>query len=225
MVQTSFGQTSWDTAPSGGGGRDDFLNINKDGQYTVRVLSDPFTYSVHWVEDSNKQIRKVNCAGRGCLLCKEAAAGIPGAVKAQIRYLVEVLSRDTSKCHLIEFGPQVFNGIRALHGSKHWGDPKTYDILIDRNKSRPPSGIYQVMPVGKTDMSLEDRANIKEFMERIELSTFVQPSTNESILKKLGREGASTETGTDGAAWSRPGTATVTTDAAKQPADDTAFNF
>lgn len=224
MTQTSFGQTSWDNAPSGGGGRDDFLNINKDGQYTVRVLSDPFTYSVHWVEDQNKQIRKVNCAGRGCLLCKEAAAGVPGAAKAQVRYLLEVLSRDTNKCHLIEFGPQVFNGIRALVGSKHWGDPKTYDVLIDRNKSRPPSGIYQVMPVGKTEISLEDRAAIKEFMERIELSSFVQPSTNESILKKLGRDGSAAATDGSAGTWSRPGAATGT-ETAKQAADDTAFNF
>lgn len=201
---TSFGQTSWDAAQSGGGGRDDFLNINKDGQYSVRTLSDPFTYSVHWVEDETKQIRKVNCAGRGCILCKEAAAGVEGSAKAQIRYLLEVLSRDDNKCHLIEFGPQVFNGIKVLVSSKHWGDPKGYDILIDRDKSRPPSSIYQVMPVGKTEMSLEDKAAIKEFMERIDLSNFVQPSTNESILKKLGRDGGAAPAA-DGT-WARPAT-------------------
>ena len=208
MSQTVFGQTSWDSSPSSGS-RDDFLNLNRDGQYTLRILSEPFSYSVHWVENAGKEVRKVNCAGRGCLLCKEAAAGVVGSAKAQVRYLLEVLNRDTGKCQMVEFGPQVFSGIKKLVSNKHWGDPKTYDIVIDRNKANSPN-VYAVMPVGKTELTLEDRAAIKEFMERMDLSVFTQPSTNEQILKKLGREeGAASTEGASASAGAKPATASA----------------
>lgn len=188
--RVTFGKTSWDTpAPTTGGGGDDFLHLNKDGQYILRVIGEaPFEYAAHWAEDVNGQKRRVKCAGRDCVLCKEG-------VRPQVRYLLEVINfknnNDTStgETKIVEFGAQVYNQIRSLYNNPHWGDPRGYNIMIDRDQKRGPSGMYQVMPLGKEELNTELKAASVEFKDRIKevLGKFAEPSTNEEILMKLGR--------------------------------------
>ena len=52
--RVTFGKTSWDAPAPSMGGNDDFMQLNKDGQYVVRILGDsPLEYAVHWTEDVN----------------------------------------------------------------------------------------------------------------------------------------------------------------------------
>lgn len=183
MTRVTFGKTSWDSPAPGGTGGDDFLNLNKDKQYIVRIIGEaPFEYAAHWAEDESGQLRRIKCAGRDCVLCKEG-------VKSQVRYLLEVIDVDNDVPKIVEFGPQVYNQIRALYNNKHWGDPRGYNIVIDRDKSRGPAGMYQVMPLGKEDLSADMKAAAVEFKDRIKevIAKFAEPSTNEEILQKLGR--------------------------------------
>lgn len=190
MTRVTFGKTSWDSNHRGANnGSDDFLSINKDGHYEIRVIAEaPSEFAVHWVDDENGNSRRVKCAGPDCVLCKEGH-------KPSLRYLLEVISRDEEAPKLVEFGPQVFNGIVALRDSKHWGDPRMYDILIDREKKRGPSDMYKVMAIGsKAPLSPEDEEMAKEFLERIEpvVVKVSAAATNEEILEKLGRTPGST---------------------------------
>jgi len=216
----TFGKTSWDTPHVSGGGRDDFLQLNKDGQYELRIIGTaPSEFAVHWTEDVNGQTRRVKCAGRDCLLCKENQ-------RPQIRYLLEVMNRaEDNKCQLVEFGPQVYNQIVALNNSKHWGAPNTYDILIDRSKARGPSDMYQVMAIGaKGELPADEEAKATEFRLTIEsvVEKVSQPSSNDEILKKLGRV---SENGTVNSSWSEPKTQTVGPTTVVNDEDDEDFNF
>jgi hypothetical protein len=205
----TFGKTTWDTPrTSGGGNGDDFLQLNKDGQFEVRIIGDtgPSEFAVHWTEDVDGQTRRVKCAGPGCILCKEDH-------RPQIRYLLEVMNRgEDNKCQIVEFGPQVYNQIVSLNNNKHWGNPGTYDILIDRSKARGPSDMYQVMPIGKSDLPADQLAKASEFKARIEsvIEKIVSPAGNDEILKKLGRIA---EDGTS-ADWSSGPTAAAATPSA-----------
>lgn len=184
--KVTFGKTSWDSPAPSMGGNDDFMQLNKDGQYVVRILSEsPFEYAIHWTEDVNGQKRRVKCASRDCLLCQEG-------IKPQLRFLIEVLNKETDEAKLIEFGPQVFNQIASLRSNRHWGDPRGYDIMIDRDKNRGPSGMYSVMPLGKEPLTEEQKAVVIAFMDRVKdvVGKMAAASTNEEILKKLGRAGA-----------------------------------
>lgn len=189
MATVTFGQTSWDSPSAGGGNSgDDFLHLNKDGQYNLRIISEsPYEYAVHWADDVNGNVRRVKCSGPGCILCKEG-------VKPQVRYLIEVIDLDNDNVpKIVEFGAQVFNQIKALYGSKHWGDPRGYDIEIDRKKSRGPSGMYQVMPLNKEPLDADTKAAAVAFKDRIKevIGKFAEHSTNDEILEKLGRVEAS----------------------------------
>jgi len=182
--QVTFGKTSWSNPlPTSGGGGDDFLNLNKDGQYVLRVIGEaPFEYAAHWADDVNGQIRRLKCAGRDCVMCKEG-------VKAQVRYLLEVIDIDNSEAKIVEFGTQVYKQIHALYNNKHWGDPRGYNLMIDRNKARGPSGMYQVMPLGKEELDAETKAAAIAFKDRVKevMLKFAEPASNEENLKKLGR--------------------------------------
>lgn len=183
MSRVTFGKTSWDNPAPGASGNDDFLRLQKDGAYTVRIVGDaPFEYATHWTQDAEGNNRRVNCAGRGCVLCEEG-------MKASIRYLIEVVDVDSGKPKIVEFGPQVYNQIRALRANRHWGDPRGYSIVIDKNKSRGPSGMYMVTPLSKEPLDDEIKAAVVEFKDRIKevIAKVSEPSTNEEILQKLGR--------------------------------------
>ena len=218
--KVTFGKTSWDTPRLSGGSGDDFLQLNKDGQYELRVIGEaPFEFAIHWHDDVNGQMRKVKCAGRGCVLCKEEH-------RAQIRYLLEVMNRqEGNRCQLVEFGPQVYNQIVALNNNKHWGDPSQYDIVIDRSKARGPSDMYQVMAVGsKGPLPPDQAASAAEFRGRIEslINKVAGPAKNEEILKKLGRAGG--EDTTDNSSWSQPQPQPAATPAADTSGDED-FDF
>lgn len=232
IERVTFGKTNWDRPmQSGGGITDDFLQLNKDGAYEIRVIGDaPFEFAIHWVDDDKGNSKRFKCAGRGCVLCKDGH-------KPQVRYLLEIMNRkdgENNKCQIVEFGPQVYNQIVALNNNKYWGDPKNYDILIDRSKARGPSDMYQVMAIGnKGPLPQELTSRAEEFKRRVEsvIAKIAEPAKNEEILKKLQGDGDTTSASGGGNGGGRSPVATVTASAApvKKPpavdADDENFDF
>ena len=176
----TFGEKSWEEeAP--GSGQSDFYNMKDNKQYTVRIVGKPHEFAAHWVEAPGLGKKKVNCAGKGCVICSKG-------LKPSVRYFIPIIVRDEKRVAVTEFGPQVYGHIRALFKNANWGNPMGYDITIDKNTNRGAAGTYFVTPVAKTDFSAEEKAQVKEFNERMDLRELSAPLTNDAILEKLGME-------------------------------------
>ena len=127
------GEVEWDSLDvkqSSGGNRESiFLNMSKQGDYEVRVVSKPHQYYCHWVETKSGKRRKVNATLNGTdPVCLEQNK------HPQLKWLVKVLHRDGSdepKVRLLDAGSQIMGQIKRLHeDTKRFGDVRAYDILI-----------------------------------------------------------------------------------------------
>jgi hypothetical protein len=176
----TFGEKSWEDEAAGNS-QSDFYNMKDNKQYTVRIVGKPHEFAAHWVEAPGLGKKKVNCAGKGCVICSKG-------LKPSVRYFIPIIVRDEKRVAVTEFGPQVYGHIRALFKNSNWGNPMGYDITIDKNTNRGAAGTYFVTPVAKTDFSAEEKAKVKEFNERIDLRELSAPLTNDAIIEKLGME-------------------------------------
>lgn len=174
----TFGEKSWEDEAAGNG-RSDFFNMKDNKQYTVRIVGKPHEFAAHWVDAPNLGKKKVNCAGKDCVLCAKG-------LKASVRYFIPVIVRDENRVAVTEFGPQVYGHIRSLFKNRNWGNPMGYDICIDKNTNRGAAGTYFVTPVSKTDFTPEEKAMVKEFLDRMDLRELSAPLSNEQIIEKLG---------------------------------------
>ena len=188
MAQITFGKLdSWYSEGGGGNGaafdKDDFLNMREDGKYLLRIAQEgPCIFAIHWGTDVQGRARRVNCAVEGCALCAEAN-------KPQPKYIVAAINRERGRVQLVEFGKQVYNQIVNLRKDKDWGDPRNYDIKIDKDRSRGISNTYIVTAVPRNigPISPDEALMVKDFLARVKVENFAKQSTNEEILRKLGR--------------------------------------
>jgi len=176
----TFGEKSWEDEASGGG-QSDFFNMKENKQYNLRIVGKPHEFAAHWVDAPGLGKKKVNCAGTDCVLCAKN-------VKASIRYFIPVIVRDENRVAVTEFGPQVYGHIRSLFKSPNWGNPMGYDIVVDKNTARGAAGTYFVTPVQKSDFTPDEKATVKEFLERMKLKELSSPLSNDEIVEKLGPE-------------------------------------
>jgi hypothetical protein len=177
---TTFGETDWESTTK----RADFLDIKKDGEYVFRVLSKPSQFAIHWVDRGGKK-KKINCAATGCMLCKAEREGDSTVGKAQLSWMVPVLSRDTGVCQLLEFGAAVQKGIVTVVKGKFGGDPKTFDLYLDTKAARGTAKYSVQRTPTNVPFSEADKLAVKEFLETLDMDRFVSPSTNEQIAKRL----------------------------------------
>ena len=181
----NFGEKDWEEESASGGGKSDFFNMKEDGQYKVRIVGKPHEFAAHWV-DAGGVRKKVNCAGKDCILCAKGQ-------KASIRYLIPAIFRSgpgvsPGQICVTEFGPQVYGNIRNLYKTPDWGNPTRYDVIIDKNKSRGASGTYFVTPASKSPLTDQEKADVGEFAQNIDLKEFSAPLSNDLIVEKLGPE-------------------------------------
>jgi len=176
MADKKYGQVGWDEGNVSSG--TDFMNLEQ-GNNLVRVFTNPYQFIVHWVKDSSGATKKVKCAVEDCPLCKKG-------IKAQYRWFLGVIDRKTDTPKLLEISSQVYMGIKAHVSEPSWGDVKMYDINIKRGpKGAQP--LYTVMGIPeKRPLNEVEKALVSEFMERVEISKFTQPSTPEEIAEKVG---------------------------------------
>jgi len=158
-------------------GRSNFMRL-EDGSNQVRCITSPWQFYIHWSSDATNQNRKVKCALKDCPLCQQGE-------KAQVRWYVGVLNRKDSKPAIVEMGPQIFNQVLALSKNIKWGDPRGFDLDIQKNpkKTQP---LYTVVPEPKEKLTSEEIAICKEFVEKIDLSKMVETPTPESVRERLG---------------------------------------
>lgn len=192
MARKAFGQMdSWADAGGSGGGefdKDDFLNTKDDGKYLLRVAQNaPCVFEMHWGQNSSGRATRVNCALEGCPLCLEGN-------KPQSKFVIAVINRERGRVQLLEFGKQVYSQIANLRKDKDWGDPRHYDIKIDKDRSRGISNTYIVtgVPRNMGPMNKEEELMVKEFLARVNPEKFAQPAAVEEVMRKLGRSSDAT---------------------------------
>lgn len=222
MAQPAFGKLdSWLPESNQSGSpfdKDDFLNMKDDGKYLLRIVQDgPCIFAIHWATDVQGRARRVNCSLNDCPLCAEGN-------KAQPKYLIGAINRERGRVQLVEFGKQVYNQIVNLRKDKDWGDPRQYDIKIDKDRSRGISNTYIVTAVPRNmgPINQEETLMVKDFLSRVSAERFAQPAKVEEILRKLGRaEGAAP----DASASFKSVGASTATKAAANIAEDDDFDF
>lgn len=105
----------------------------KDGENTFRVLSPAITGWVYW-NSAGKPVRlreRLLETPNDIRIDKD---GKPERVKHFWAFVV--WNYDERMIQILEVTQnQIMNGIKALVDSKHWGDPKGYDISISRSGS------------------------------------------------------------------------------------------
>jgi hypothetical protein len=168
---------SWE---SGDAGVSNFMRLEEGDNY-VRCVSSPYQSYSHWVTDASGQKRKVGCCLKECPVC---ARGVPEE-SAKPRWFVAVLNRKTEKPAILEVGPQIFKGIKALASSKKWGDPRQYDLnIIKAPKGTNP--LYTVMPEPKEQLEETIKATIKDWMKDVDLQAMVTAPTPDEVAEALG---------------------------------------
>lgn len=166
---------NWGDADLGGG--NDFMDL-KQGENPVRLITSPYQFYVHWCTDVTGAKRKVRCALDGCPLCQNGE-------KASARWYVNVINRESGRCAIVEIGPQIFKQILGLAKKDKWGDPRKYDINIER---QPPGSqpLYVVSPEPKEKLDDDEVAMVKEFNARIDLNKMTEAPTPEMVREKVG---------------------------------------
>lgn len=175
----------WTDGDTGG---NDFLTL-EEGSNIVRIVTSPYQFYVAWTQDASGQNRKIRSAVEGCPLVQRGE-------KIQPRWFVGVLHREQNGYtpKILEVGRQIFQQIVALRKRDKWGDPRAYDINIERQpKGSQP--LYVVMPEPKEKLSEDEIESIKSTFAstknpdgRIDLAKLTEAPTPEEVRKQLGLE-------------------------------------
>lgn len=177
----TFGEVNWDNADTntgGGGPRIPFLIMKDPGDYQVRIVSKPFQYYHHWVNDISGAQKKVNCTcdENTCPICKLGTR----ESKAKPHWLFKIIDRIESAkegkpvVKVLDCGNQILTAISDLNRDKNWGSVAHYDLTIKRGpKGRNP--LYTIHPCPKVALT-EDEKNAVRATSQAESVTFIDLS-------------------------------------------------
>ncbi|KKN37890.1 hypothetical protein LCGC14_0758990 [marine sediment metagenome] len=170
-------------------GSNDFMNL-EEGTNPVRLITSPYQFYIHWTKDATDANRKVRCALEGCPVCQNGE-------RATARWYVNVINRKTERCAILEIGPQIFKQILGLAKKEKWGDPRRYDLDIERQpKGSQP--LYIVQPDGtKEPLADDEKGMVKEFLARIDLAKMVEAPTAAEVREKVGMSPVAEESSVD----------------------------
>ncbi len=173
-VKTVGKLDNWGDADLGG---NDFMNL-EEGENPVRLVSQPFQFYIHWTKDATGANRKVRCALEGCPLCQTGE-------RATARWYVNVINRKTENCAVLEIGPQIFKQVLGLAKKETWGNPRKYDVNIERQpKGSQP--LYIVSPVPHKPVTDDEKGMVKEFTARVDLVKMTESPTPDEVREKVG---------------------------------------
>lgn len=197
---------SWGDADLGG---NDFMAL-EEGSNQVRLITSPYQFYIHWTKDSTGANRKVRCALDGCPLCQNGE-------RASARWYAGVLNRKSNRPAVLEIGPQIFKQILQLAKKDKWGDPRKYDIDVERQpKGSQP--LYITSPEPKEPLTDTEKSAVKEFLARVDLAKMTEAPTVAEVREKIGMV-ATPESSVDND-FSEPASADLTVEQ-----DDSDFDF
>lgn len=211
MSNLTFGEVNWDNIDTGsanqGGPRIPFLVMKDPGSYQIRIVSKPFQYYHHWVNDISGAQKKVNCTAdeSTCPICKLGGKDN----RAKPHWLFKVVDRTESAkegkpvIKVLDCGSQVLTAISDLNRDANWGKVSGYDITIKRGpKGRNP--LYTVHPCPKTTLTAAEISAIKA-TDIVEGPTFIDlpkigkpwsPERINGVINGTGAGGSDGKTGT-----------------------------
>lgn len=201
-IGRKVGEIGWDdldVKQSSGEQRESvFLNMSKQGDYEMRIVSKPHQYYCHWVETKSGKRRKVNATMDGSdPICIEQNK------HPQLKWLVKVLYRDPEgngepKVRVLDAGSQIMGQIKRLHeDKKRFGNVSKYDIVINRGPkdARP---LYTVQALGKESnpepLTPEEKQAVlasgdpEQKDKFINIAKMCEPWTAERILSVINEE-------------------------------------
>jgi hypothetical protein len=168
MNNLTFGEVNWDSVDTNAGGptgpRIPFLVMKDPGQYQIRIVSKPFQYYHHWINDISGAQKKVNCTADDstCPVCKLGGKDN----RAKPHWLFKVIDRTESAkekkpvIKVLDCGNQILTAISDLNRDPNWGKVSQYDVTIKRGpKGRNP--LYTVHPCPKTPITQDEIAALK----------------------------------------------------------------
>lgn len=174
----------------------------KQGENEVRLLTDPFQYTMHrYKAPGDKGLGdRVLCSLHhgSCPLCDmrdpETGKQVNPPTK---RWYVYVIDRRTGKECILDMAPAIFRQLKGLNKNPKIGDPKNLELNIEVNKNGPPTGYYDVQNLGPAPLSEED-VKIKKDLDLERLIRRCNPPTPEEVLERIKRieakaSGASTK--------------------------------
>ena len=167
---------NWGDADLGGS---DFMQL-EEGNNPIRMVTSPYQFYIHWTKDSTGANRKIHCVVDDCPICQQGE-------RAVARWYVGVINRkvDKLKLAILEIGPQIFKQILGLAKKEKWGDPRKYDVDIERQpKGSQP--LYIVSPEPKEGLNDEEKAAVREFLAKVDLGKMSLAPTADEVREKIG---------------------------------------
>lgn len=170
-------ETTWDSLANSIDNR--FLSL-KPGPNNMRILSEkPYIFKKHYFEASKRSV-----------ICPNDSSCIPCQLGMQSseRFAVVVLDLDTNQVKILDQGKKVRKSIVALHQRSIWGDPRGYDLTIEKSGSGLQTD-YSVVPGLKQALT---EAQIAEAGKQIreknlqDLSQVIKPTPVEKVRELLG---------------------------------------
>jgi hypothetical protein len=199
MSSMVFGEIDWNSADSGSGGEraSDFMKLS-EGENTVRIMGNPVQFYIHWLETSSGK-RKVNSPFEDAELVRRLE---DSGFKRQARWLIKVLDRRDNNFKLLDVGPQIYNGIKALYNNARWGKVTQYDItIVKAPKGTQP--LYGVTPNPKEAIPADLKDKFVAFNERVNLDKIIAPTESKEIYDMMGWRQAGASAGKTAAASSQ----------------------
>jgi len=187
MTSMVFGEVDWNSADSGT--KSDFIRL-EEGENTVRVMGNPVQFYIHWVVTPDGSRRKVNSPVDHPELVRRLE---DSGFRRQARWLIKVLDRTDDEFRILEVGPQIYNGVKALYNNSRWGKVTAYDVTI----SKGPKGsqpLYSVTPNPKEPLSSDFKAKFVDFNDRVNVEKIISPSEASEVAEVMGWSLGDTET-------------------------------
>lgn len=180
MSDNVFGEIDWNDGDAGNGGNTTFMKLEQ-GANVVRVMANPIQFYTHWLELPDGSKTKVNSPIESPeLVQKLEDAGF----KRKPRWLLKVLDVEEREFKLLEIGPQVYNGIRALYNNPKWGKVTAYDITVHRGKPGTQP-LYTVTPDPKEPLDGSLKSKFMDFNDNLNIEKLIQPARPADICAKL----------------------------------------
>ena len=132
-----------------------------EGVNKFRILDEPITGYVYWLDKNGKPVGKKERAGEGGKPVRvksfdELSLDLRGCVKGFAAMVI--WNYQVKKIQILEVSQVgIMNSLDALANSEDWGDITSFDISINKAKTGPdPMDVeYSVMPSPKKEVSKE----------------------------------------------------------------------
>tara|TARA_B100000131_G_scaffold322863_1_gene378447 strand:- start:3103 stop:3717 length:615 start_codon:yes stop_codon:yes gene_type:complete len=180
MTDMVFGEVDWNAADSGGT-KSSFMRL-EEGENTVRVMGNPVQFYIHWIVKPDGSRQKVNSPVDTPELVRRLE---DSGFRRQPRWLIKVLDRSDGEFRLLEVGPQIYNGIKALYNNSRWGKVTAYDVTIVKGpKGQQP--LYSTTPNPKEALSSDFKTKFMEFNDRVNVEKLISPSSASEVCEHMG---------------------------------------